>query len=363
MSARRNFCAFAAIVFGLLGLAAPARAESDGAIFDTPGAAMRQPGRLYGGVAFQYDSLGFGRVASPVPVFSGMTDLGTAGEGKFRVDSHGPQANIGYGFGDGTLPAWLGRNFRIELQGGWGRGTGSVGGTSRSVVTAGPIAFDTVDRVFSAPTTVDLSFEGKLHVDRWRTELRAATDFALMPDLFLSPTIGLFGGRTGTTCELRSIVNYPAFGASGANDVRASVNWSDVIGGTVGAALTYKATPSLAFFVSGHAGLSHRTASMNSFDCSTFVNVGGALTCAQNGRVASERRTAIAFNGGGKIGVLFSAGGWFILGVTGDIDHDSRVPGYQARQNLANATEAAARLVFTREINHSVTARITLLLM
>ena len=343
----------------VLGAATTAHAQE---YLGAPGAEMWQNGWYVGaGYRWQRDSLS----TFDHQVFFRDTNgvFQPAHRIELHVIKHGPNALIGYALPDGTLPAWLGRNVRVDL-GGWyvvGDGEGSsfrqgrvtafrttrINGITNLVGAGGG---GESSRVSVRVTTAD-----------WRLNLRAATDFTVREHvLFFSPWVAVMGGQAQSKYSQRYD---DTFGQ--VNALNAKIR-SDEIGAQLGGKFTVKATPWLAFNLGGFAGFLHRRAHMNGSDC---FSVGGPTVPCNTPPAAifftssvSETRSRTAFVGGGEAGIAFAPGDSWQISLTGSIAYDSAVPSY--RGPVAGPTTGSqgtpSGVKFTGEIGYAVMARFAL---
>jgi len=321
-----------------------------------------QQSGFYGTIGGRFENRGIGPVNS-ARFHGGSTSPGLSIEPNPNLG--GPAAAIGYAFRDGTVPAWLGANFRVELSGWWltgsdtaTRSTFTPVGTPTAVATLN--GFTPVVGLLGANLTEDGSATATMHL--FRARVRIASDMPLAPSFVLSPFVGPAGGETQLKYSLR--VNDLANGVPAliyAQNVK--IRWSD-IGGTAGARLTYSALPWLQLHVSGHADLVYRRARLDADDCfGVFVAFGGV--CAANAGVPSSaisaRANRFAVIAGGEAGVTF-VGSFYLITIAGGAEHDTRVPALRVQQPgpATGTTGTSATLRFLGQTSYNASARLTL---
>lgn len=297
---------FAAIA--VAGFALPAQAQDD---LWAPGAEMVLHGNWYIGSGYRYQTIRLPRIDNAMRALPNPGALATL-EPDFSA--HGFNGTVGYVYRQGVYPAWLGQNLRVEVGGSWVTSNYQSSGGNFGTIPA--ISLFRVDGVNSGLAGLHLNTTSSIRVvsQHWQLALRAASDFPLTPQWFVSPEIAIIGGRQFDDYKLLETGQQTfAFVDQRTYDVNTTR-----IGGHGGARLTYKPINTIALHVSGYAGMLYTRASLRALE--TF-STGTPLTIN-----ASDSRTAAAFITGGQVGASASAG-FFILSVAGGIDYNSRVAG------------------------------------
>ncbi len=312
-----------------------------------------------GGYRYQYD--GLGNFGHQVFFRDASGNFAPAHDPELKVTKHGPAGLLGYRFGDAALPAWLGANVRIDVSGWYLFGSASATSERPGRVTG----FRTT-RITGATNLAGIgggessTVAVRAVTEDWRLNLRMASDFPLSYNLLLTPSVTVLGGQTQAKFKQRYDDSIGQV-----NAVNARID-TDEIGGSVGAALTFKPTASLAFSLGGFVGLIHRSAHMIGSDC---FSVGGrAAPCNPPpnglyfGTSTAENRTKTAFIGGGEIGAAFSPADAWSVSLNGSITYDNGVATYRGPVPGATtgAQGTAAGVRFTSEIGYAVTARFAL---
>src|SRR5262249_52876059 len=197
------------------------------------------------------------------PDFANPTAIGAATATSrittsFDARSHfvGPGGTVGYVFGDGVLPAWLGQRVRVAFSGAFVKGD-DTRTSLRTFPGASDAFLSTVDGRF-ASNTICLgcsAFQEQFRVTfhAYELNLRIHADHALARGWTLTPSLGVFGGHS---LERYAIHDVQLTGAISSlpHDLDARTS-SRRIGFDGGATLTWQPLHYLALFVGGRVGL------------------------------------------------------------------------------------------------------------
>lgn len=275
-----------------------------------------------------------------------------------RALAVGPDGTLGYVLPDGTLPAWLGRNFRVEAEGGWqgGRVTRTVqsafvGGLGRFFpVTGIAIPFGFVNGGNTQSSLL-------VRTSQWQVGLTGKSDYNLTPTFLVSPFVQVFGGSARANYDLYDRFNIAGFGFS--DNVRAERLQTWQIGGKLGANLVWEITHFARVNFGGHVGLSYQRANYSGLECISVLN--GIPNCpAGTGTLsafifrASGSGSQIGFLGGAEIGASYSFD-WLIVSLAGGWRYNSATPGIR---NPSPTSPGPAGVAFTGE--HTLSAQIKL---
>lgn len=235
---------------------------------------------------------------------------------------------VGYVLNDGALPPWLGRRVRIAVTGTWQayreRAESSFSPPGLSVVQY--IGVD--GRVMGGETTFGATITETLrtHREGFDFNLRAASDFPLRPDLILTPSVAVFGGRTHDSYEYRHLLGAP-FNFTFYVDERVRTN---SVGGEVAAGLTWQAMEALALNVTARGGVVWMHSRLQGSDC--FTNFGTPCSppfpvgASVSTGTVTDSSSRVGFRGGLSLGAALDMR-FGILSVGGSFTYDSAVPG------------------------------------
>jgi hypothetical protein len=318
--------------------ALPAHAQDD---LWAPGAEMLVPGSWYFGSGYRYQTIKLPRIDNAMRALPNPGALATL-EPEFSAN--GFNASVGYVYRESVYPAWLGRNLRVEVNGWWATGNYQSSGGDFGTIPA--ISLIRIDGLNSGLAGLHLNTTSSIRVvsQQWQLALRAATDYPLSQQWFLSPEIAIIGGRQLDDYKLfESGQQTAAF-----NDQRIYDLNTTRIGGHGGARLTYKPISTIALHVSGYAGMVHTSASLRALE---VFSTGTPVVI----NVESNRSTP-AFITGGQVGASVT-GGYFILSVAGGIDYTSKVAGVRVP---TFADVAPISIVFDSAVNYHVMATLKL---
>lgn len=304
-------------------------------------------GFMHQGLQTRFTGGGFqviaGAVAFGTPLGANPADFSQ------RLAQYGFTASAGYVFRDGVVPPWIGRNFRVELDGWYVDGaTRENGGT----VPAGTnvVLYNLAGVIPPGSIGVlggDMTSSLRLVASQFRVNLGVASDIDLSPNLVLTPSIAAYGGRTFINFELQqNIVGLPL----PTYNLHAHTHWWD-IGGKIGAKLTYKVTPWLGVHVGGDASLAHRHAQVDASDAVSFVGTTSSIDVSRN---------RLAFMAAGHVGVSALYGNFLVLTVQGTAEYDHRQPRFvpPSTGGAVAAAASPATLGFKSVVNYRVMAEI-----
>lgn len=281
-------------------------------VFGTP-VTMPGPYGFYGGFGLIYQSMGFPNLTSANQAADPAT-FQTLGQplwsSDYRVSMVGPGGVIGFGFPDGTLPAWLGQNFRVELGGHWLAGALDFSADPVSPERRRLSLTGVVQAFAGAPSVVRITTA----VSQWRSALSAKSDFPLGPQWMLTPVIDVFGGETlSRTTMSETLPNLFL------DRTYSRIHWRD-IGATVGATFTFFATPSIALHAGARLGIAHRGASL---DATKTSGVPPNVVASSSLSVDKSR---VTFLPAGEIGATFNPGSSWTIGIVAGVLYDTHVP-------------------------------------
>lgn len=296
-------------------LAAPAAAQE---IYGTPGAEMWQQGGFYAGGGYRSNFFRIPGFTSGTTAF--LTSRILFGHNFERTNDFGGTGRIGYSLRDGSLPAWLGRNVRIELAGGYGV-TGQTNSPPQTVTTNWTMVSVNGLIVVSDIDQATITSSAKVTQSAWQVLLRMTSDFDIWGEgvLLFSPSLAILGGN-----QDRKFSMYERFATTNASHTVTARLDTTEIGGQLGGRFTYRANWWLAFYAGGHVTLAHRNTNLNANDC-----FGAGVVC--NGSVfvtsTSQSRSTFVAAPGGEIGAIFATGGPILLALAAGADYDYRNPG------------------------------------
>lgn len=320
------------------GFAFPAQAQED---LWAPGAEMLIPGHWYFGSGYRYQTIRLPRIDNAMRSLPSAAALTTL-EPDFAAN--GFNGSIGYVYRQGAYPAWLGQNLRVEVSGWWVTANHSSTGGNFGTIPA--ISLFRIDGVNSGIAGAHLDTSSSIRVvsQQWQIALRAATDYPLAPQWYLSPEIAIIGGRQLDDYKLfERGVQTATF-----NDQRIYDVNTTRIGGQFGTRLTYKPINTVALHVGGYVGMLHTSASLKALEVFStgtpvIINV-------------SDNRSAAALIAGGQAGIAIS-GGFFTISLVGGVDYNSKVAGVRVP---TFADSAPISIVFDNAVNYHAMATLKL---
>jgi hypothetical protein len=250
----------------------------------------------------------------------------------------GPGGVFGYVFRDGTFPAWAGKKVRLSFGGQFWEGnfTDRQDRATLPPLFGGSFSAAPIDGSpgtrgpFFGYTQHQTSFN--VDVNGYHLALRLTSDFAVAPQVTLSPFVSLFGGQSRESYAIRArLVGNLLDGAPYALDERVA---TARIGALVGTGVTFRVVPRLSLHLGAQAGLVWLRSHMTGGDCfagiaapasgtacgATTPNIGAFQTSV------SDTRSTVGFRGGLTAGVSWDMR-FAILSLTGFMTYDSQVPG------------------------------------
>jgi hypothetical protein len=258
------------------------------------------------------------------------TSTGSGGTSTGPVDSYEPRPKgfgiagaVGYFLPQGTL---IGTRGRIEL--GWSivqADTTQSGGTSLFAPNGGSalqLLNGTLDRQIGCGTpgcTTTSSLETKYKA--WQVGLKAESDVA-WGAFMLSPSLGLFGGRTKTDQNFSQQNSRNIIGTFNAYTVDSSLGWTDW-GARLGVQSRLNASTWLTFGLAGSVGFAVRNVSLSASDTSTDLDAPSVVT----GSTISPSAHTAAFLANAEASVTARASQSVALRAFVGLNYDSRVPG------------------------------------
>jgi hypothetical protein len=239
----------------------------------------------------------------------------------------------------------MGQSLRATLSGDYQSGDSSDSATGPADANEG---FVSTNGQFVESLSPSRIVSAQLHstFDTWSMGLTVQSDFPIRGGvLIVTPNLSLFGGQTTLNHEYAQVIirDVPARRRQPAATIlTGTYNLSedlenDFYGGSVGADLSFKATPDLIFFVGGKIGASYDDARLRSRDsCATLnglTQCGDAPPDSGFATSASDARTRLGFVAGARVGLVYNFK-YFIVALVGWGEYDSDVP------SVRNATRS-----------------------
>ena len=314
------------------------------------------------------------------PDFANNTSLGFGTANRtttsFDAGTHfvGPGGTVGFVLKDGTLPAWIGKRVRIAFSGGYVQGS-AESDTSTTIVNginSNPF-YSTVDGRFGASVLLQAGFilieRVKVSYQAYELNLRVRADHALGPGWTLTPSFGVFGGRSLVRYHIEDRRIGPSGIEAGPHDLDARTS-STRFGFDGGATLTWQPRSYLSVFGGGRIGLLHIRSRMRASDCFNFFAIGSCgtppgtfvLSSRFNTSIA-ETRSTLGVRAGAHLGVTLSSG-WADFSLAGFFNYDSKVPGIvnqSASVPFVNPP-GPTRLIFSGHVSYGAQAVIRIAL-
>ena len=331
----------------------PARAESPGPgywLYDRSAAAGFQRGQFFAGFTLSGGVQHMPRFNGTQSVFSPFAPFPASGAQSFSPDLTGvqPGGEFGFAFRDGTLPDVIGQRFRVALFGSYahaetrdskGINPGPGGGASH-VVRYFHVNGAFVSTGQTLPLATSQLVE-TLHLIResYQIGLKAESDFALGPNLSLTPGLAIYGGHTTDTYDHTSINTFNGVLNSTPTALNERVRTNE-IGGHVAMRVTWQFLPGWAMHVGGTAGVVSMRSRLDAQDCinGTFVAPGtpcGPSNGSFSAASASDSRSAVGFRGTASVGLATDLR-IAVVSIGGFMRYDSRIPGVANPQLLGN---------------------------
>jgi hypothetical protein len=352
-----KFQAAATLIAAAATLASPQFTNANPADGGYPGASMIRAGSWYisAGGGFDYMKL---------PRYDG--NVFTAGNSaptisfEPKVFAGGPDATLGYIFKDGTMPAWMGRNFRLEFGFLYRKGAKSSTATNQSAGGGTIFQVDGTSTAFAFGPNG--STQGSLSADhsRWQLALTARSDYKVAPAWLLSPFISIHGGMGDTdyTGRIRSFVATAAAGAVFQDSLMFESVKSWHVGFRTGVNLVWKIRHDLRLYVGGFGGLAYQHSSYNGTSCQGANSV-SLSSCSGNlvaRATASDSASTIAFVGGVTAGARWRIGR-LIVALSGGFRYNTAMPGIR---HPSPSNPAAASL--THKGGHAFTGSLRVII-
>src|SRR5262249_25023886 len=127
-----------------------------------------------------------------------------------------PGGEIGYIFRDGTLPPWIGSRVRVGLFGSATHATTTQSkGTTLTGTVGDPNVLIALGLNGALLSATGLGSPGsyvetlKVERDAYQVGLKLESDFALGPNLALTPAIAAFGGKTNDSYVMAGVIGFP----------------------------------------------------------------------------------------------------------------------------------------------------------
>lgn len=311
-------------------------------LYDRNATTPQMPGQLYIGPVIAGGVQQLPRFRSPVAIFTsgavGATPVEQATRFETNVFGVEPGGVLGYVFRDGSVPAWLGQRFRIELSGhaiameGDARATRAPTGSTYGGFISGVSGTTLISAAFAGDLvfTEDLKF----HREGFRLRLRAAGDRVLGPNLVLTPAISIIGGQTRDTYQLHYFFTRPngTFEAPGGLHERIRTN---EIGLDLSATAVWHFHPGFALLFGGNVGVVWMRSHLDGQDCfapggNAVLGIGtpcglGNPAFVGGATSVSTSRSAAGFRGGAALGLSTDLR-FGIMTLTGFFRYDSHIP-------------------------------------
>jgi hypothetical protein len=366
--AARLACALAVAVF-----AGTASADQPGAgfwLYDRAATTPLERGQFYAGFTFNAG-------VQQLPRFEGSVTLSTAGLQSLGATSFSPDplgvqpgGEFGFVFRDGTFPTLFGSRVRVGLYGSYSHGDQSF--ASRRLPPA-VATFHGVNGAFGTAVTLPAgtSLVEALKVERegFQLGLKIESDIALTPNLSLSPSLAVFGGRTSESFRYTAtIANFiPGIADIDPLDIDERLRTTE-FGGHAGARLTWQFQPGWALHLGGSAGPVWLQSRMEASSCFFPGAVITGTPCVPSAitrvATATDSRSTLGFRGTMTLGLVADLR-IATIAISGFGRYDSHIPGIQNPQQgstVVFTSLAPARIRFQDGFAYggSVTIRIAL---
>ncbi len=247
-----------------------------------------------------------------------------------KIFSGGPDATLGYIFRDGAMPAWMGRQVRLELGFLYRIGKKTSTETNQSVSAGTIFQVDGTSTGFGFGLTG--SARGALSADhnRWQLSLTARSDYKVAPSWIISPFVSIHGGQANTDYDgrIRSFVATRVAGTVFQDSLMFESVRTWHLGLRGGANLVWKVTHGMRLYVGGYAGFAYQRSRYNGTSCQgangvPLNNCTGNLVARGS---ASDTASTVAFVTGVTAGVRYRLGP-VIVALTGAFNYNSAMPG------------------------------------
>ena len=168
---------------------------------------------------------------------------------RHKITAAGGGLTFGHVLRDGMLPPWLGARVRIEFEGFYRQGSSRADGglfvpannLLNELNLLGTDVTPAAGTFVGQPSTTTMS--SRIETATYQLALRLRSDFMVSPSVVLTPSIGVFGGRSVDDYTIGSFIDVPALGGitnMTSTDARIR-SWR--FGGDLGADLTFGQTP------------------------------------------------------------------------------------------------------------------------
>ena len=291
----------------------------------TRGPAGHQPGDVYVG-------LGGSGLEYPLP----DVEIWNVGDNSFPPQSRhfrysrdlfagGGGGTLGWVLPDGLLPEAVGRNVRVELSGGFWAGETTDRDNRPDRIDFAIVPIDgTLNTTFGTATGFGSTLETDL--ERWELALRVAADHEIFPHVFLTPSIGIFGGESRERYALEWRLS-PTRSTGSGGFVRER-NESTRIGGDVGFDLAYQPTEQLMLHLGTRIGGFDIETDLDGRDCRGTGLSSGADCMPATATIATSVRDS---DSGTSVRGVLSAGltvdlEWFVIEIGGFGSYESDLP-------------------------------------
>jgi hypothetical protein len=312
-------------------------------VYDRSPTASFERGQLYGsfdvrGGIQQMPRFSSGFALSPGG-FGSVTQRGLSDDKNAAFAQ--PGGTIGFAFGDGTFPAWMGNRVRVAFSGSYVSGWSQTN-QSFAIPAVGSLQIAMVGGTASPGAGYGgfPIFTDSLRIERegFNLALRLASDLPMTPSLSLSPSISVFGGQTTDTYKyIANIVGTAGIGAP--YNLDESIRTRE-IGGDLGLTATWQFAPGWALNLGGTAAVVWSRSRLSASDC-VNIAVTPSDACGRSNpslvtSSGSESRSTVGFRGTGAVSI--SADMRFaVLTVGGFARYDSRIAGVSNPQLLATS--------------------------
>jgi hypothetical protein len=270
-----------------------------------------------------------------------------------RATGYGLSGGIGYTLPFGTLPAWVGRNVRVEFGGSYvdaaAKTNGSAqyptpsGGGSNFILLNNTNVFPTnYGCIGLCNTTSALSSS----YSSWQINGRIVSDFALGA-FTLSPSLAVFGGNSHNDQSL-AVINNNGFSPSFLDSYVAStqLHWADV-GLKAGLKATIDVTKSIKIGFGSSVGVADRNVQLAGTDL--YTSIGGAPYSLGSSIGLSASRAALLANL--EASLEFRPWRAVALKAFAGLNFDNSVPGIQA-PNYNTTSIIPGSINFQRETSY-----------
>lgn len=179
----------------------------------------------------------------------------------------GGTGHLGFVFPARLLPGWLGKRFRVEVSGGYTRGKTRQSRDESPTRAFAVLPLDGSFVIANNAFPVRYAGDQTVRNEGESVGFRVASDFNIAGRLWLTPSLSVGYNRQESRIETNYVADQVLFpGLVFPVDLRETLTRRAVTG-TVGLHLTYRASPRLAIFAGGHAGVSWANGKYAGQDC------------------------------------------------------------------------------------------------